>query len=165
MAKTAKLYTDQTNYLVVGAALLVAALGIIALLLAELKQDTWDSGVVGLLNVSGGLLAPSATLALLWELLAKRAFYNEILAKLDIRDEVRDSGLVGFDMNYLKTIDWTKELKHVHELDIFFVGGSTWRNSFVTELREIGKSKDKVVRICLPDPDNTQLEAVSKTLK
>lgn len=157
MANSSKLYTEKTDLVVVGGAVVIAALGIIALLFAELKKSEWDGWVVGLLIVGGQLLAPTAALALLWELLAKRAFYHEILAKLEIRDEVRDAGLVGFEMNYLKTLDWSKELESVHELDIFFVGGSTWRNAFVTELREIGKSKDKIVRICLPDPDNPAL--------
>lgn len=124
MANSSKLYTEKTDLVVVGGAVVIAALGIIALLFAELKKSEWDGWVVGLLDVGGQLLAPTAALALLWELLAKRAFYHEILAKLEIRDEVRDAGLVGFEMNYLKTLDWSKELENVHELDIFFVGGA-----------------------------------------
>jgi hypothetical protein len=142
---------------IVVTALVVAALGGTLIWVSTLKtlQDngTWRL----LLQQFGSLLIASVTLALLWELVGKRAFASEIFEVARIGADVRNAALVRIGTSYLDDVEWEAYFATVEKLDIFLAYGSTWRGAHFHRLRTVAGKRGTRIRVYLPDPYNDSL--------
>src|SRR5690348_17121919 len=94
--------TTLRTILVAGCALVSG--GILLFLYSD--QSLWDKGspwqvLVGNL---GGLLIASVAIALIWELAGKRAFVDEVLAKVRLSHDVSSSGLTAITHDFNRGI-------------------------------------------------------------
>lgn len=149
---------ERTNLRTLLVALLVFIAGIALLVFSETTQEIssrlWLKAVVTNL---GGLVIASVSIALLWELVSKRAFFDELLANTGLVDEIRSLGLVGLSVNALRGPDFSKLIRSTTRLDIFVCYANTWRGTYVEELRELAKKPNFKVRLIVPNPKNQAL--------
>ena len=151
-----KILIERANLRTVLVALGVAGLGAILLYLSA--KDLWkgyEAWQVVVRNI-GGLLVITVAITLLWELWAKRAFLDEVLAKVQMADEVRLAGFVRVTDSFHRGIDWEPLFRSVNKLDIFFAYGRTWRSTHAEELKKVAARKGARIRIVLPDPEDAQ---------
>ena len=110
----------------------------------------------------GSLCVVSFAITLIWELVAKRSFSDELLAKAKISQELSSSGLIQITFES-REIDWIKFLEEAKEVDLLFSFGRTWRGAYRQEVHELAQRKNVKLRVLLPDPDNqTILEGLSE---
>lgn len=102
----------------------------------------------------GGLLLVSATVTFIWELVAKRIFLDEILAKTQVARDIRLSGLMKITQRFLDDIDWRTYIERASEIDIFFAYARTWRGAHEGEIKGALRNNSATIRIVLPDPND-----------
>jgi len=152
-----KLFKERVTLRTLLVSLAIVALGI-ALLYVSAHKD-WLKGYEvwrTVIQQLGGLLFVTVAITLLWELFGKRAFLDEVLAKMQISKEITLSGITKITDSFYHDIDWKSYFQTVHELDIFFAYAGTWRHTHVQELREVANREDARIRVVLPDPENKQ---------
>jgi hypothetical protein len=151
-----KLYSERTNLRTFVLAIIVAFLGFILLYFSfsgYLKGvEVWQTVVE---NV-GSFFLIAGLIAFLWELWVKRAFLDEILAKVQMADEVKQAGFVRVTDTFHRGIDWEQLFRSVRKLDIFFAYGHTWRSTHSEELKAVATRKDARIRVVLPDYEDAQ---------
>src|ERR1043166_8585556 len=103
---------------------------------------------------AGALVFVTGLLSIFWELLAKRSLADEIIDKGGISRQVLGSGLLKVTPNFHRDIDWPVLFKDVHEIDIFFAYGGSWRATHYEELNAFARRNGARLRVVLPDPDN-----------
>jgi hypothetical protein len=101
----------------------------------------------------GGLLMVSGAVSALWELAAKRSFLDEIRAKAQMTEELRDAGIIAYESDF-RLLDWHELLDKASCLDIFFTYSRTWRNQYNRELLEMARRRTTRMRVILPDPED-----------
>jgi hypothetical protein len=140
------------------AAVLAFFVGCVLLVCSEatdfVSSRVWLKAVVANL---GGLLIASVSIAFLWEIFSKKALLDELLAKTQLADEVREAGLSGISLSPLRGPDFPTFLKEANKVDIFVVYANTWRANFEQELRLLARKPGARVRVFFPDPANTSL--------
>lgn len=95
-------------------------------------------------------LASISGVALLWEVIAKKSFSNDLYNMVQISSSLQSSGIENV---YLyRDVDWKNELQETKTLKIFFAYGSTFRNNNSDELKKL-----KSLTVYLPDPLNTNV--------
>jgi hypothetical protein len=142
---------ERVNLWIIVGAFVVAALGILCLYFAS--EGIWKD----LFRELGSLLFVSATITVVWELLGKRAFLDEILAKVEISQEIKFSGICQItDTFHDEAIDWKHYFKKCIKLDICFAYGHSWRGHYAEELRNFASREGNRVRVVLPDPDHEE---------
>lgn len=110
----------------------------------------------------GSLCVVSFVFTLIWELVAKRSFTDELLAKAKISQELSSSGLAQISFES-RDIDWVKLLGEATEVDILFSYGRTWRGAYRQEVHKLAKRKNVRLRILLPNPEEQAiLDGLSK---
>jgi len=156
-----KLEVEKTNLLSGLLSLLVAMAGI-ALLLWSNNSAYWvgREAFQGLVKDLGSLTVVSVAIAFVWELIAKRAFVNELLTKARISQALSASGIVQIVYEPY-SVNWDELFANTRKVDAFFAYGKNWRGTHEVRLNRIASAKGNVIRIILPDPDN---EAVVKDL-
>jgi len=102
------------------------------------------------------LIFATGFLALLWEVIIRRRFLDEILGIIGVQQSFTKSGisLVTFDFH---EIQWKNLFDISNTLDIYFAYGSTWRGQHSENLRRFALKKNSSVRIILPDVDDDLL--------
>jgi hypothetical protein len=150
-----KPYRQLTTSRVSLAAIAVVALGAGLLYLAG-RSDLWTGrGVWATFWAQlGTALVVAVGLALLWELVGKRAFAREILETARIAADVETAGLLWAGTKIYEA-DWERYFTTVRELDIFFAYGSTWRGLNQTRLSRLAAEPHARIRVFLPDPNQT----------
>ena len=148
---------ERTNLRTILTSSVVGLIGIGLLFLAD------DAGIWGINNTNsswpsvirdiGGLLVASVAVAFLWELVGKRAFFEELWEKVRLAEDIRESGITQFIKNF-RDVDWIPLFGNVQEIDIFFIYGRTWRRLYGDHLIEAARRQAKI-RIILPDPDDS----------
>jgi hypothetical protein len=125
------------------------------------REDFWvgRGGVQALVNQLGSILVVSVSLALIWELLGKRAFAREIFENSRTIGDIEASGIQSIGTDYVSDPDWGELFTGVRELDVFVAYARTWRNSHLERLRDLARVKGARIRVILPDPEC--LETVS----
>lgn len=88
-----------------------------------------------LLNTIFSSLASISGVALLWELIAKKSFSNDLYQMIQISSNLQDSGIEN--IYFYRDVDWGNELKKTKSLKIFFAYGSTFRKNHMDELKKI----------------------------
>ena len=152
-----KLYRERVNLRGFLAALVIAIVGV-SFLYFSASKDLWEGREVWQTVVQniGALLLVMGAITLLWEFWAKRAFLDEVLAKVQMADEVKQAGFVRVTDSFHRDIDWETLFRSVKKLDIFFAYGYTWRSTHAEELKKVAARKGARIRIVLPDPEDTQ---------
>lgn len=149
------LLKERATLRIVVAALVASLVGVALLYISSL--ETLWTGREALQAVArniGGFLFATLVLALLWEIWGKRAFLDEILAKVQLSRDIQSAGIVKFTDNFHEGIDWRSYFRTATKIDIFFAYGQTWRNTYLDEFRRIASNPEARVRVVLPDPDD-----------
>ncbi|WP_150241402.1 hypothetical protein [Nocardiopsis quinghaiensis] len=135
-------------------AVAVSFIGILLLYLGSIERF-WigRDGVQALVNQLGSILVVSVSLALIWELLGKRAFAREIFENSRAMGDIEASGIQSIGTDYVSDPDWGELFRGVRELDIFVAYARTWRNSHLERLRDLAQVKGARIRVILPDPE------------
>lgn len=129
----------------------------------------WVSGVDGLkendplsafLGQLGGLLLATGLITIAWDLVGRRAFADEILAKARLSTDVTASGLLQVTDQYHE-LEWADLFENVNKLDIVIAYASTWRNTHRGQL-EAAARRGCRIRAFLPDyRDDTTLDILA----
>jgi len=114
-------------------------------------HESWQE----LVRAIGSLLIVAVAVSLLWEVVLRRSFLNEVMNRVKTAEEVEAAGLLGFTDEFYREPDWVPLFKVVKELDIFFAYGRTWRHTFDQQLKEVAKRNKARIRVVLPDPEST----------
>ena len=109
----------------------------------------------------GCVLIGSIGLALLWELLGKRQFVEEIFESARVSKEIQDARISGVSTDFMDGVPWGEYLDASKELDAMFFGGKTWRNAFYNKLLAMARRQGCRINIILPDPS---IESVVREL-
>lgn len=152
-----RLLEERVNLRTLLITLMVAALGIGFLYVSARKDwlkgyEPWQT----VIRDVGSLLLVTVAITLLWELWAKRAFLDEVLAKVQLAQEIKLAGLVRVTDVWHRDIDWPSLFRNVNKLDIFFAYGHTWRSNNDTQLKKLAAKKEARIRVVLPDPQDKQ---------
>lgn len=145
---------ERVNLRVALTVVLTGSAGIAALILSAQggwweRYEVWQT----LLRELGALLLVTVIITILWDLVGKRAFLDEVCAKARVSAEIRLAGISSVTTSYnLSEIDWGSLFKNVKKLDLFFSYARTWRNTHLQELKRLAASKGARIRVVLPDP-------------
>lgn len=160
-AETAtKLRTSLTNYRTVVTLVVAVALGV-ALLWASngwgwlVKRESL--GIVA--AQIGGLLVATGGLAILWELRGKRDLVDEVLAKVGVADDVKETGIFRASMDW-RVVPWTALISDSKEIDVHISYGSTWLSNNSSELKSFAQTRRNKMRYLLPDPEDPETMSV-----
>lgn len=142
-----------TDFRIYFAAAVAGALGVF-LLYAGGRDDWFEDrdGAQVLSSQLGSVLIAAVALSLLWELVGKRSFSDEILAKVGLGSDVERAGLIRMTDQYLKEVEWDHYFRGVKKLDIVVAYGRTWRRTHWDQLTKIASDASARIRVILPDP-------------
>jgi hypothetical protein len=152
-----RLLKERVNLRILLLALSVTIAGLAVLYVSAQKAlwkdyETWQT----LLQNVGSTLFVAGAITLLWELVGKRAFLDEVLAKAGVSKEVSFAGILRITDSFHQDVDWKSYFQSVQKLDIFFAYGRTWRNAHIHELRTLLGREGARARVVLPDPEDKQ---------
>lgn len=136
----------------------LALIGI--LLLYAASDDTWWEAHKGkqlVVRQVGSLLFVSVAINIIWSLVGKRAFLNEILEKAQIPRDIYASGIIKVYSSFQREVNWSEYFDKAQNLDIFFSYANTWRNNNREHLAKVAANKRGSIRVILPDPDNDEI--------
>ncbi|HYM61386.1 MAG TPA: hypothetical protein VEZ11_10890 [Thermoanaerobaculia bacterium] len=149
---------------IVNLVMLSASLGGIIIAMAIFYWTSFDfwwkphTEIQAVLCEIGRLIFVTSLLSIVWELIAKRALVDEILARVRTAQEIASAGLVDIAASFHDGIDWSHHFSAVKEIDIFFAYGRTWLGTHLEQLRSaIGAGAS--IRVVLPDPEDRELTA------
>ncbi len=153
-----KIYKKMNSYQTIILSVLLVIVGILFLI-----PDKYYSSIeimdliLSILHELGAILIATGIVALIWELIAKRSFFEEIMEKIELADQIRDSGLVKITTGSYREIDWPDLFRNVKELDMCFAYARTWRHINTLYLQDVALRSDAVLRIIIPDPENAEV--------
>jgi hypothetical protein len=149
---------ERVNLRTMLIAIIVAIIGVFFLYISASENWWRNNGTWRIVTQDiGSLLFVTMAITVLWELYGKRAFLDEILAKMQISKEITSAGIIKIADSFHQDIDWKDYFGKVKELDIFFAYARTWRNTHVSELREVAAREGARIRVILPDPEDEQV--------
>lgn len=160
------LLTERTSLRIRLLAILAVLFGV--LLLTVANSWSWlrtHATTTSLVRDIGSLLIASVTVALFWELYAKRAFIDELLSKAQapvneliartvLAKELQEAGLRAFTMDFSHRVDWLDLFRNARRVDLFFSYARSWMNMNNAQLEELARRDGARVRVVLPDPEN-----------
>lgn len=163
------LYVERTSLRTRILAIFVFLVGVLLLIMAN--GWSWlrsHSIATALVRDFGSLLIASVTVALLWELYAKRAFIDELLLKgrASINDliartilarELQEAGLRSFTTDFAHRVEWLALFKGARRVDLFFSYARSWMNTNNAQLKELSEREGARIRVVLPDPHNDEV--------
>lgn len=152
------LIEERVNLRTAVVSLIMGSLGILLLYLSSNGAfwETHKNWQIVLRNI-GSLIFATTIIKLIWEIWEKRAFLDEILAKMKISKDIESSGIIGVAQSFHHDINWKSHFSTVKELDIFVTYARTWRNTYKSDFKEVIKRKDTKIRVFLPDPEDEQV--------
>ncbi len=102
----------------------------------------------------GTLVIATVPITLYWEVVSRRKFLDEILAKARIAKELEDAGVVHVYETFQQVTNWGELFASSHKLDIFFYSGHSWRSFHHDQLRTFLDKSYSRLRVVLPDPED-----------
>jgi hypothetical protein len=149
-------YRTVTTQKMIIAALLVAGAGIGLLYIGGRDTGYWKhhSGLQALTEHLGAVLIISVGLAVLWELMGKRAFAREVLEAAGAASDVDAAGISRIGVDYNEDPRWDELFNGAVELDVFVAYGQTWRNNHLGRLKKMAANRRAHIRVFLADPDD-----------
>ncbi|MBU7046558.1 MAG: hypothetical protein HXS54_08985 [Theionarchaea archaeon] len=151
------LLKERVNLRTVFIAAIAAGLGVLLLYISA-HEDWWEGQETWRIVIQnmGSLLFVTVAITIMWELWGKRAFLDEILAKVQVSRDMTSAGIIQVAKSFHHDIEWKDYFHTVKELDIFFAYARTWRNTYISELREVATREGTRIRVLLPDPEDAQ---------
>jgi len=137
-------------------------LGVVLLFFVSAKTGWFDKHQIAetLITQLGGLLIVTATITIVWELVGKRAFAEEVLEKANLSRELAEAGITKvFGSFHEREIDWIEFFETACEIDLLFLYAHSWRSSRRVELRTFLSASRRRLRVILPDPSNDEIMA------
>ncbi len=161
MAENLKLVTERVNLRVVLMLIPVTVLGT-GFLFWSRFAEAWQHPIRAVvLREIGVFLFVTAALTLLWDIVGKRAFTDEVLAKANMSLDLADAGIEVFTADFRDHhIPWPELFKCANKLDLFVSYASTWRNNHLSYIERLLSRKDGQIRVILSDPNNDELLGV-----
>jgi hypothetical protein len=160
MADNLKLFAERVNYRALLMLVPITAAGTGFLFWSQFSE-AWHHPIRAVvLREIGVLLFATVALTLVWDLVGKRAFADEILAKANMSRDLADAGIDVFTSDFRDNrIPWPELFKCSNKLDIFVSYASTWRNIHLSEIERLLSRQDGHIRVILSDPTNEDLLA------
>lgn len=159
-----RLLTERVNLRSLIASLLVMVIGFALLFLSKPIEELQYHRLGSLSRESGAVLLAAVALALLWDLVGKRAFADEILAKANMSRDLAEAGIDVVSSSFQdKRIAWDELFKNACKLDLLISYGYTWRNSQLDKIEAMLSDPDARIRVVLPDPENVEVVNVLST--
>lgn len=153
--KEQKLFSERVTLWIIIVALIFIVIGVLLIWSVVGKPWTGKWRTLQLvMEQLGALLFVTATITLFWQLIAKRAFLGEILAKTQVSRDVALAGLLKITQRFHDDIDWRRYIEKSSKIDIFFAYGRTWCGAHEEHLTTAIKNNNARVRVVLPDPNN-----------
>lgn len=115
----------------------------------------WKTGLQNIAFFLMGL----ATINLFWELSMKRDFADEILEKVNLSTDIKDSGIIKIHRNFQEITqdDWNDLLKvNIKSLKLFFSSSTLWMRTHKKTLEKLN-SKKKPIEVYIPNFENKEL--------
>ncbi|MGZ8709517.1 MAG: hypothetical protein ACXW28_04765, partial [Thermoanaerobaculia bacterium] len=150
------------NYVALSASIGAVLLGFLVLYLAS-KDDIFFThpNVREVTREVGAVVVVTGLLTIFWELIAKRSFAEELLARVGTGKEIAASGLVGVTPNFHRDIDWPDLFRNTRELDIFFAYGGTCATLIFMNCRHSCDKTTHAFGSCCPIPTIPALLEIS----
>lgn len=130
-------------------ALVFVIVGGVVLWVSGLDTLKENAPLSGFLSQLGGLLLATGLITIAWDLVGRRAFADEILAKAKLSTDVVDSGLIRVTDQYHE-VEWADLFQDVSKLDIVVAYANTWRNTHRARLQAAARRGCRI-RVFLPD--------------
>lgn len=145
--------------LVIAALIVLAGIG---LLYVGGRDDFWESrgGAQTLINSLGATLIVTGGLSVIWDLVGRRAFAEEVLAKAQVSADIRAAGIDRVTMQWIEDVEWAKYFSDAREIEIFVSYGRSWRNNHWVRLEEFSRQKGCKLWVYLPDPEDSPVMRV-----
>jgi len=150
----ARLHEERTDLRVWLASGVVGAVGVAILLVAAAGWWKGLGAIQAVLNEVGALLLASVTVNLLWHLSGKRAFLDELLARMRLSEDIRHAGITGYTEEFHRQIDWNDMFSGAREVDIFVAYARTWRNTYSRQFDALATRSGVRIRVALPDVED-----------
>lgn len=151
-----KVYSERTSLRTIIISLITFIIGLTFLLISNTQFLQAYPLVQPVVRDVGSLLVSTVAIAILWELVAKRAFLSELMAQIKIKEEIKEAGLTRIFAEP-RQVNWDEMFDKVKNLDIFFMYGRTWRSINGLNLEKLASLPDAKIRVILPDPTNQKL--------
>ena len=159
-----RLREERVSWRIAAAGVVVAVIGVAVLYITSF-ESLWRIHPIRqhVLDKVGDLIFVTGLLSLLWELIGKRVFLEEILAKTRVAQEIQAAGILNVTPNFRAGINWQELFKKTRHLDILVSYARTWRNNNLESLRALASHDDARIRLLLPDPeDATAIAALAQ---
>jgi len=152
MRNDLSLWVERVNLRTILYSLLVAALGIVLIVLSPIADERGYHKLGAIGKEGGSALVISVALAALWDLAGKRAFADEILAKANMSRDLADAGLEIITPSFKDDrISWQDLFKNACRLDLFVSYAHTWRNTQTERIEKLLADPAAKLRVVLPD--------------
>ena len=161
------LLVERVNWRTIALSAVAAVTGILLLFVSKPIDELGYHRSGSLIREGGAVLLASVAVLLLWELAAKRAFTDEVLAKANMSRDLAEAGLdmvLGSFQD--KRLNWDELFKNACKMDLFIAYGHTWRNSHAEQMDKMLADSGSRLRAVLPDPnDGNVIAALSSRFK
>ena len=146
---------SRTNLSFVLASTGVALLGFVLLVLGNQTFTLgWWEFIRPVVRDLGSLLIASVAVGVLWEVIGKRSFRQELFAQAQISEDLQRAGIEGCFESFRRFDDWSEMFRNSTSVDIYVAYARTWRESCREDLETFVKRKKAYLRVILPDPTN-----------
>ncbi|MBV1756500.1 MAG: hypothetical protein KMY55_01530 [Dethiosulfatibacter sp.] len=139
---------EKTNYKVLSNVLIIL---ILSVPLTSFLSMTWSNYNIWKITILSFLATVQSLLIalILWEIIAKKSFAEELLLLSSISSNINKSGIEYVYVNFLE-IDWREVLERANELTVVMTYGKTWRDSNRDALEKFHNEGGRI-KIYLPD--------------
>jgi hypothetical protein len=150
-----KIYRDTTNIKTLFVCFFVFVLGAVIILLPILCTfiEPWKT----IFRDFGSVIIASVSIAVIWDFVSKRPFLKEVLSATKLAEEIEETGLTGISPQWHGKVEWKDLFLNSKELRIFFIYGSTWKNSNRGYLIDFANRPSTKATIVLPDYEDIEL--------
>ena len=158
MADDLRILIERVNLRTILVSLFVCVAGFVLLFYSKQIDENGYHRLGSLSRESGVVLLAAVALVLLWDLVGKRAFADEILAKANMSRDLAEAGLDVVSSSFQdKRINWEELFKNACKLDLFISYGHTWRNSQLDRMDKMLSDPDGRIRVILPDSEDAEI--------
>ncbi|HET9408008.1 MAG TPA: hypothetical protein VFO39_12285 [Candidatus Sulfotelmatobacter sp.] len=152
-----QLLAERVNRRVQLVSLLLVFVGIASVFLSDPVRTAGYHKWAAFFAEGGAALFIAGVLAVVWELVGKRAFADEILAKANMARDLAEAGVEVVTNSFKdERVRWELLFKNACRLDIFISYGHTWRNTQLERIDDLLSEPGSRLRVVLPDPDDEE---------
>jgi hypothetical protein len=154
MNKILKEYRKQTvNIKTVTASVIFFVLGLLLLYISTIYKN--ESVFMLLLNNIGAILFSISLIAIIWDLIVKRAFLKEIMSEVNLSSNISDAGIEKV-VEAFHDIDWDDFYLNAKEINLMIFHAvhtiSTNKKLIIEAIKN-----NTLINVYLPNPKNSEL--------